>query len=145
MKTDSSTTVYASRNMNASPEQVFDAWLDPESAGKWLFATPAGQMVHVEIDARVGGRFAFVDRREGEDIEHTGEYLAIERPNHLAFTFSVPKYSPIITRVSIDISPSNTGCNLALTHKNVLPEYTSRTEEGWTNILAGLERTLVET
>jgi hypothetical protein len=29
-------------------------------------------MVWVEIDPRVGGRYTFVDRRDGEDAAHTG-------------------------------------------------------------------------
>ncbi len=126
----------------AAPERVFDAWLDPDTAGKWLFAAPTGQMVRVEIDAQVGGKFVFVDRRDDEDVEHTGEYLEIDRPRRLVFTFAVPKYSSVVTRVTIDIAPTKTGCDLTLTHDGVLPEWASRTESGWTMILEGLGQTI---
>ena len=97
--------VRVTHRFHASPEQVFDAWLDAETAGKWLFATPSGQMVRVEIDARDGGSFVFVDRRNGEEIEHTGEYHEIARPQRLVFTFSVPKFSSDSTRVTLDLVP----------------------------------------
>ncbi len=126
----------------AAPERVFDAWLDPDTAGKWLFAAPTGRMVRVEIDAQVGGKFVFVDRRDDEDVEHTGEYLEIDRPRRLVFTFAVPKYSSVVTRVTIDIAPTKTGCDLTLTHDGVLPEWASRTESGWTMILEGLGQTI---
>jgi uncharacterized protein YndB with AHSA1/START domain len=135
-------TVRVTHRFSASPERVFDAWLDPARAGKFLFATPTGKMVRVEVDARVGGKFAFVDRRDGEDVEHIGEYLEIDRPRRLVFTFGVPKYSSVITRVIIDVVPLGTGCELTLTHEGVLPDYASRTEAGWTGILKGLEATL---
>ncbi len=136
-------TVRVTRVFDATPERVFDAWLDPRNAGKWLFATPAGQMVRVDIDARVGGAFNFTDRRSGEDIEHTGEYLEMDRPRRLAFNFRVPKFSAEATLIRIEIAPSGFGCELTLVHEGVLPEYAARTEEGWKGILEGLSRSLL--
>ena len=124
-------TVQVTRYFEASPERVFDAWLDPQKAGQWLFATPSGQMVRVEIDARVGGSFLFVDRRDGEDIEH-GEYIEIPPRARFALSAEVSRQN---TRVSIDIVPEGTGCHLTLTHDDVLPDYASRTQAGWTGIL----------
>jgi len=138
MNTATPVTVRVVRHFDAAPERVFDAWLDPGIAAKFLFATPTGRMVRGEIDARVGGKFVFVDRRDGEDIEHVGEYLEIDRPRLLVFTLAVPKFSTQRTTVSIDIVPDGAGCALTLTHEGVLPDYASRTEHGWGKILDGL-------
>jgi len=126
------------RKFSASPERVFDAWLDPKIACRFLFATPGGQMVRTDIDARVGGKFVLTDRRDGQDIEHVGEYLEIDRPRRLVFSFGVPKFSPDMSVVKIDIVPVGTGCELTLTHEKVLPEWASRTREGWGKILDAL-------
>ncbi len=124
-------------------EKVFDAWLTPAQAGRFLFATPTGQMVKAEIDARVGGAFLFVDRRDGQDVEHVGEYLEIDRPRRLVFTFGVPAYSAEMTRVTVEIAPRpDGGCELTLTHDGVLPDYAQQTQGGWTMILDGLGKTL---
>lgn len=141
MSTGQVVTVRVSRRFEASAERVFDAWLDPKRAGRWLFATPTGTMVRSEIDARVGGAFCFVDRRDGEDVEHVGKYLEIDRPRRLVFTFAVPKFSSVETRVSIDIVSQGTGCELTLVHEGVLPEYASGTQAGWTGILDRLAAT----
>ena len=126
------------RRFDASAERVFDAWLDTKRAAKFLFATPTGAMVRAEIDARVGGRFCFVDRRDGVDVEHVGKYLEIDRPRRLVFEFGVPQFSAEFTRVSIDIVAIGTGCELTLTHEGVLPDYVDRTRQGWSGILDGL-------
>jgi len=137
-------TVRVQKHFEAPPERVFDAWLDPQNAGKWLFATPTGQMVKVEIDAKVGGRFNFTDRRDGEDIEHTGEYFEIDRPKRLAFNFRVPKFSKEPSLIRIDIAPATFGCDLTLVHEGVFPEYATRTEEGWNGVLQGLATSLIQ-
>ena len=125
------------------PEIVFDAFLDVKKAKKFMFATPTGQMVQAEIDARIGGKYTFIDRRAGEDILHTGEYQEIKRPHHLVFTFAVPKYSSISTTVEIDIFDVNDGCELTLKHSGVLTEYREKTRDGWATILRELAK-LVE-
>jgi uncharacterized protein YndB with AHSA1/START domain len=138
MTSGSAVTLKVTRRFKATPERVFDAWLDPAKARLFLFATPTGQMVKVEIDARVGGRFLIVDRRDGEDVAHEGEYLEIDRPRRLRFTFGVMKYSKEYSRVTIDIAPATGGCELILTHEGVLPEYADKTPDGWNSILDGL-------
>lgn len=142
MKAASGQVIRIARHFDAPAECVFDAWVDPESAGRWLFATPTGRIVRCEIDARVGGRFVIVDRREAGDIEHIGKYLEFERPRRLVFTFAVPHYSPLETRVTLDIVPSGKGCELTLMHENVLPEWAEQTQQGWGMILDGLNESL---
>jgi uncharacterized protein YndB with AHSA1/START domain len=143
MTSEPTPVVRVTRRFDLPVERVFDAWLDPEKAGQWLFATPTGRMVRVEIDARVGGSFVFTDRRDNQDIEHMGTYLEIDRPRRLVFTFAVPKYSRQFTRVSIDLKPLPSGCELTLTHEGVLPEYLERSHAGWGKICDGLAANLV--
>ncbi|WP_266181288.1 SRPBCC family protein [Dyella humicola] len=142
MNTSTVRTLRVTRHFDALPERVFDAWLDPATAGRWLFSADGGEMVKVAIDARVGGGFIFVDRRNGEDVEHVGEYLAIERPQRLVFTFAVPKYSAVYTQVTVELERDAGGCMVTLTHAGVLPEWSDRTKEGWAMILDHLADTL---
>lgn len=135
-------TLQVTRTFAYPAERVFDAWLDPAIACRFLFATPAGEMVRVEIDPHTGGKFLITRRDNGQDIEHVGEYLAIDRPRRLVFTFAVPKFSTQFTTVTIDIAPEANGCTLTLTHEGVLPEWAERTQEGWGKILAGLNDTI---
>jgi len=97
-----------------------------------------GKMVRVEIDARVGGAFNFTDRRDGDDVEHVGFYLEIDRPRRLAFTFAVPKYSKQFTRVSIDSQAAPHRVRITLSQEGTLPEWVDRTREGWGKIVDNL-------
>jgi uncharacterized protein YndB with AHSA1/START domain len=142
MVDQSRVTVRVSRRFSASPERVFDAWLNVRSIGKWLFATPAGQMVRAEVEPKVGGRFVLTDRRDGVDVDHVGEYLEIDRPRRLVFSFSVPTYSAEATCVTVEITPAGDGCELVLTHEGVLADYGDRTTGGWTGVLEGLAASL---
>lgn len=141
-----SRTLVVTRRFEHSQERVFDAWIDPATARKFLFTMAGGEIIRADIDARPGGKFLFIDRRDTDefkgDIEHIGEYLEIERPRRLVFTFGVPQFSPEMTRVTIEIVPAGSGCELTLTHEDVPPEWAERTQEGWTMILGALEKTL---
>ena len=132
--------VKVTRRFEAPPEAVFDAWLDERIAAGWLFATPDGERVRVEIDPRVGGRFDIVERRDGEDVLHTGAYEEIERPSRLVFTLQVPKYSGNSERVTVDIAPAEGGCELVLTQtvSEGAPATPEQIERGWGKVLDAL-------
>ena len=118
----------------APAERVYDAWLNPAQAQRFLFATATGTIVHCEIDARIGGRFAIVDRRNGEDVLHEGTFIELERPQRIVFTLRVPRYSTAEDRVTIDIESRSTGCELKLT-AGADHESADATKRGWTTIL----------
>ncbi|WLD94653.1 SRPBCC domain-containing protein [Alkalihalobacillus sp. AL-G] len=130
------------RRFNASPEQVFDAWLEPEKVIEWMF--PKGEIVRVEINQCVGGHFSFVDKRNGEEVDHTGEYLEIKQPNRLVFTWGIPAESPDFDQVSINIAPVENGSVLTLIHE-LHPDwagYKSESENAWTIMLEAMDKTL---
>lgn len=132
------------RAFAAPPERVFDAWLDPAEAARFLFATPEGEMQAVEIDARVGGMARIVERRAQCDAEHVLQFETIDRPHRLVFLFTTDPAAGEWTRVAVEIAPTPGGCMLTLTHA-MAPEwadYEEQTRHGWTTILAGLARSV---
>jgi uncharacterized protein YndB with AHSA1/START domain len=136
-----------SRDFDAPPETLFDAWLDPALAAKFLFATPDGKMLKVEIDPRVGGRALIVDRRASGDAHHHILYEVIDRPNRLVFLFRAdPAEEGEWTRVSIEIAAKGSGSTLTLTHAMdpAWASYEEQTRKGWTMILDSLARTMEE-
>jgi uncharacterized protein YndB with AHSA1/START domain len=122
----------------AAPERVFNAWLDPELAGRWLFATASRPMQHVRIDARVAGSFHIAEQRNGNGAGHTGEYVEIVPRRRLVFMLRMEDHPHVRTRVTVEIAPLKSGSELTLTHENVPPEQATETEGRWTGILYGL-------
>lgn len=147
--------VRVSHRYSAPAERVYDAWLTPGQASRFLFRTRTGNVMQCEIQAEVGGGFTVIDRRpaaEGDesvfDVVHLGKYLELQRPRRLVFDFSVLTFgSEDPTRVTVDITPVNQlACELTLTHEMGSTEQARMLEEasrrGWANMLALMEREL---
>jgi uncharacterized protein YndB with AHSA1/START domain len=107
----------------------------------------------VDVDPRVGGTFSFLVVRQGQEIEHLGGYVEIDRPRRLAFTWNaVTRREPggsksseatgAGTLVTLDFAPAGTGTELRLTHEGVPEELALRTEEGWSKLIQALAHTL---
>lgn len=144
-----------SHRYGVSAERVFQAWLTPSQASRFLFRTRTGNLMQCEITPEVGGGFTVTDRRpaaEGDesvfDVVHLGKYIEIDPPRRLVFEFSVLTFgSDDATRVTVELLPLGpNSCELTLTHdlgasgQDHLLENSSR--RGWTTMLALLEREL---
>jgi len=134
--------IRVTRRYTAPPARVFEAWLDSRTVGRWLFATALRPIDQVEIDARVGGSFCFVERHDGYIIEYTGRYVEIDAHRRLVFTLVMKQDRNVGTRVTVDIAPARNGCQLVLTHENVPQDRASHIEGRWTGILYGLGESL---
>ena len=130
-------SVRVSRQFSAVPERVFDAWLNADEARTFLFACRLGNAVRSEIDPRVGGGFKIVCHQDGEDVEYSGEYLEIDRPNRLVFSLFVEKYAQRDDRVIVELAPVAEQSLLVLTHELSLPNPAerSRIQRGWAIVL----------
>ena len=140
MSTEPNVVVAVTRHFDAPAERVFDAWLNREQVREWMSVSGSMKdLSRVHIDPRLGGSFAFVDVREGEKVEHVGNYLEIERPHRLAFTWRVKPEKESST-VSIDIVAQASGCEATLKHE-LAPEwadYADRCEAAWAKMLGGV-------
>lgn len=135
-----SSTVRLQRTFRAQAQDVFAAWLSPSSIERWMFGRGTEQIVHLEVDAHVGGRFSFLVRRAGVDFDHVGEYLELSPPRRLVFTWHVGNDRSDASRVEIDLADGDGGVVLTLVH--TLPAdaapYANRTQAGWMRMLAAL-------
>lgn len=132
----STTTLKMTRRFDVERERVFDAWLNPEMMRKWLFTMEATNKV-AKNDPRVGGTWEIVDHRDGKDYRAIGEYLEIDRPHKLVFTFKMPQFSDTVDEITVLFERADSGCEMTFTQKIVVPH-----EENWTE--ADIEKALVE-
>lgn len=130
-------------------ERVFDAWLNPTLIGQWMFgsALREEEVVQLTVDGRVGGHFSFVVRRQGQEIDHIGEYLEVERPRRLVFTWGIRGHTQDESRVCIDIVPQGDGCELTLIHEMApqWADFVERSRAGWAKMVGVLAATLLTT
>jgi uncharacterized protein YndB with AHSA1/START domain len=146
--------VRVTQRYNVPVARVFDAWLTPAQAARFLFATRTGNILHCEIVPEVGGSFTVTDRRpnaDGDesfyDAQHRGVFVEIERPTRLAFDFGVEPYFDAPTRVTIDFVPMGVSISeIVLTHDlgdaADAKAYAERTRQGWARMLEQLDKVL---
>jgi len=110
--------IVTSRHFAVPAERVFAAWLDPEWIVRWMYGPGRREacVVRSGPEPHVGGKFPFVVERRGVEVDHLGEYLEIDRPELIVFTWGPSGSRYGTSRVVVEIIPCVGGCELTLTH-----------------------------
>jgi uncharacterized protein YndB with AHSA1/START domain len=134
--------VVVTRTFIASPERVYDAWLDPSLIQEW-FAPGLGQTQPVAVDPRVGGAFRIVQIRDGAPVGHSGEYLKLERPSDLAFTWAVDGVDDY-SEVHVHIEPAAGGSSARLVHRVDAgwKDYADKIHHAWLSMMKEMDAIL---
>ncbi|MEZ5565377.1 MAG: SRPBCC domain-containing protein [Gammaproteobacteria bacterium] len=128
--------VVVRRTISATPEDLFDAWLDPEALGIWM--RPDGiRHASAKSEARVGGSYEIIMQGDEKTYPHQGVYHVIDRPRRLVFTWLSDGTEGCGTLVTVDFVPVGQRTEVIVTHEH-LPEGARESHmRGWTS---GLER-----
>jgi uncharacterized protein YndB with AHSA1/START domain len=126
---------------------VFDALTDPERLAVWWgpkgFAAPS-----VDVDLRIGGRYRIAMQPPDGDLFHlSGEFLEVDPPARLAYTFrwEPPDPDDRETAVSLSLGDLGDSTELVLTQRSFATEARRALhEEGWADSLDRLEELVAQ-
>lgn len=84
----SETSLRLERTYDASPQDVFNAWTNPEVLRRWWAVHPEGSTPIAEVDLRVGGRYR-LSMEDPSGTRHTvgGEYREVSPPQRLVYSW----------------------------------------------------------
>jgi uncharacterized protein YndB with AHSA1/START domain len=127
-------TVRVQRVMPAAPEVVFDEWLDRESLREWMCPRPV-RVVDVSVEPRVGGTVRFDVDDSGTRVLISGQFLTIDRPRLLRFTWSNSNWSDPTTESVVNVAFEPIGDDetlMSIEHSLLPPEEFDSFHNGWT-------------
>ena len=130
--------VVVRRTIAASPEELFDAWLDPEALAVWM-RPGAIQSTEAKVDARVGGQYELLMRSETTSYPTKGAYVVIDRPRRLVFTWG-PGSGAFDSLVTVDFLPLDDRTEVVLTHEKLPEDMREPHRNGWTSGIERLEQ-----
>ncbi|MCP3763899.1 SRPBCC domain-containing protein [Domibacillus sp. A3M-37] len=125
---------------------------------KWFF-TLEGTNKLIRNNPQIGGDWEIIGHRDGKDYRAIGEYLEIDPPKKLVFTFKMPPFSESQDTITVELKELHQGCEMTFTQNIIVPheenwikaaiekalgEYHDGSEHGWNLMFMGLKG-LVET
>ena len=143
-------TVHVVADICAKPEAVFRALTDPNEIVKWWGADGVYRTDRFEADLRPGGKWkSYIAAPEGSEMTDMrtpepqsvgGEYITVDPPRLLEFTWSPSWDGFKVTRVRYEIEPTATGSRLTVIHTGFAerPEMVTPHGEGWVRVIGWL-------
>ncbi len=130
------------RVLEVAREDAFDAWLDAAALRTFICPAP-GHATDVALDPRVGGTYRFVMSLPDRELVVTGEYVALDRPDRISFTWRCSDTGDVESVVTVTFEPHGDRATLMrITHSLLPPSLIRQHADGWTLVAAQLTRRL---
>jgi uncharacterized protein YndB with AHSA1/START domain len=139
-------TAVVRQRLPAPPDAVYQEWTDAGKLAQWMCPRPA-RCLNVEADPRIGGTLAFDIEDAGQVFRVSGNYLTLERPHRLAFSWSCSTWpDPAIqTIVTVTIDPDGAEASImTIEHALLPPALTQQHAHGWAAIALQLKDALAQ-
>ncbi|WP_051407494.1 SRPBCC domain-containing protein [Nocardia sp. CNY236] len=133
------------RQLPATPEEVFDAYTDAEKQQAWFtILDEQPGIVEIEVDLRIGGQQTAVWGPNPDTLfRETQTFVEIDRPHRLVTesTGAGPDGMTMTTRIEVTFEEDDGGTLMTVVHSGFpTPEVRDFfVDEGWDGVLARIE------
>lgn len=146
LKKDGTLEFQIRRQLPFPRELVFETWLQKEHLMKWMGPTKEITLGFIQIDPQPGGKYRLGFDEQGRPEERNyvhGEYLIIEHPEKLVFTWIWEPPLPeagTVTIVTVEFHEIENGTEMILTHRKFLDKASCEKHRvGWSGTLDKME------
>ena len=132
------------RKLKASPRAVWRALTDPQALKQWMAPTAEFQILVIEDDVRMGGRYRIVMKSPGgEEHDVTGVYREVVPHEKLVYTRAWKSTPERESLVSWELAPAGDATELVLRHERFADKQARDLHErDWTRCIRRLARLL---
>lgn len=125
----------------ASPDRVFQALVDPQQVPQWWGQGGVYRCTKFHADLRVGGKWLCGGiGPDGGNFEIVGEYLEINPPHLLVYTWVASWTGDVKTTVRWELESANKGTLLRIRHSGLAAHpQAARSYRGWPRMLGWLQ------
>jgi uncharacterized protein YndB with AHSA1/START domain len=131
--------VVVRRTIAASPEVLFDAWLNPAALAIWMRPGEIRSTV-ATLDPKVGGHYEIVMQGATDKYPVGGVYRVIDRPRRLVFTWVSRGAVQLESLVTVDFIVQGKRTEVVVTHEQLPESLRPSHSNGWTSGLERLEQ-----
>jgi uncharacterized protein YndB with AHSA1/START domain len=134
------TELTVTRTIAATPEEVYDVWIDPKSpGGPWYGASK------VIANVAVNGLFYLAMMHEGKLWPHYGRFVKLERPTIVEHTWMSEPTKGLESVVTVTLEKRGADTLVTLRHSGVPDDEMGRKhQEGWGWMLGALADSLAK-
>lgn len=136
-------TILATVEIAVPPSRVFEALTREDEITRWWGSSDTYQTTEWVSDLRVGGAWrAGGKSADGSAFSVRGEFLEVDPPRTLAFTWAADWDGGRVTTVRYRLDPIEGGTRLTLRHDGFAgrPESCQGHAEGWERVLSFLSQ-----